>query len=384
MRKKFVMPMTETRIDWGTIRSNFPVTDKIAYLNTAAAGPLSRSAMDAGSGYYQQMMDDGDLHWNAWLARREEVRRSVAQFINADPDEIGLTTNTSSGMNLIVDALQGRGEVISCDLEFPVSTIPWMHRQTPVHLVQNVAGEVVPSDIRRAMTPKTGIISISHVQYSNGFRSDLAQLGLEKRDHALVVNASQSAGVFEIDVKRMKIDALCATGHKWMLSGYGSGFVYISRALLGETKPRAIGWLSVEDPYGDRNSEVNLRRDAGARSELGCPHFAGIFALGASVDFMTGIGMRNIQERALSMNRILTDRLVEAGFRVLSPLGNENSRSAETLVALENPAQVVTKLAEQSVIVTEKPEGIRVATDFFNNEQDIERLIEGLSKIRDG
>jgi len=384
MRKKFVMPMTETRIDWGTIRSNFPVTDKIAYLNTAAAGPLSRSAMDAGSGYYQQMMDDGDLHWNAWLAWREEVRRSVAQFINADPDEIGLTTNTSSGMNLIVDALQGRGEVISCDLEFPVSTIPWMHRQTPVHLVQNVAGEVVPSDIRRAMTPKTGIISLSHVQYSNGFRSDLAQLGLEKRDHALVVNASQSAGVFEIDVKRMKIDALCATGHKWMLSGYGSGFVYISRALLGETKPRAIGWLSVEDPYGDRNSEVNLRRDAGARSELGCPHFAGIFALGASVDFMTGIGMRNIQERALSMNRILTDRLVEAGFRVLSPLGNENSRSAETLVALENPAQVVTKLAEQSVIVTEKPEGIRVATDFFNNEQDIERLIEGLSKIRDG
>ncbi|MBA3357145.1 MAG: aminotransferase class V-fold PLP-dependent enzyme [Pyrinomonadaceae bacterium] len=377
-------PLAESGINWRKIRLHFPVTEKVAYLNTAAAGPLSRPVMETGSEYYRQMMADGDLHWNEWLARREEVRRSVAQFINADPDEIGLTTNTSSGMNLIVDALQGRGEVISCDLEFPVSTIPWMHRGTPVHLVRNVAGEVVPSDIRRAMTPKTGIISLSHVQYSNGVRSDLAQLGLEKGNHAFVVNASQSAGVFEIDVKRMQIDALCATGHKWMLSGYGSGFVYISRALLGETKPRAIGWLSVDDPYGDRNSEVNLRKDAAARSELGCPHFAGIFALGASVDFMTGIGMRNIQKRALSMNRILTDRLVEAGFRVLSPLGNENSRSAETLVAFENPAQVVTKLAERSVIVTEKPEGIRVATDFFNNEQDIERLIEGLSKIRDG
>ncbi len=84
------------------------------------------------------------------------------------------------------------------------------------------------------------------------------------------------------------------------------------------------------------------------------------------------------------MNRILTERLVEAGFRVLSPLRNENSRSAETLVAIENPAQVVTKLVERGVIVTEKPEGIRVATDFFNNEQDIERLIEALSKTRDG
>ncbi len=376
-----IMKTKETHTDWGVIRSNFPVTEKCVYLNTAAAGPLSRSVMEAGSQYYRQMMADGDLHWNEWLAKREEVRRSVARLINAEPDEIGFTTNTSSGMNLIVDALQGRGAVISCDLEFPVSTIPWMHRQTPVHLVQNVAGEVDASDIRRAMTPKTGIISLSHVQYSNGFRSDLTQLGIEKGNHALVVNASQSAGVFEIDVKQMKIDALCSTGHKWMLAGYGSGFVYISRELLAETRPRAIGWLSVEDPYGGRNSEINLRRDTAARSELGCPHFAGIFALGASVDFMTGVGMANIQERALAMNRILTDRLVETGLRVLSPLVNENNRSAETLVAIENPAQVVTKLAEQHVIVTEKPEGIRVATDFFNNEQDVERLVAGLSKL---
>ncbi|CAN5704923.1 aminotransferase class V-fold PLP-dependent enzyme [soil metagenome] len=378
------MTTPERDIDWGMIRANFPVTEKVVYLNTAAAGPLPRAAMEAGSEYYRQMMADGDVHWDEWRARLEVVRNKIAEFINAEPDEIGLTTNTSSGMNLIVDALQGRGEVISCDLEFPVSTIPWMHRQTNVHLVPSVAGAIEPDEIRRAMTPKTGIISLSHVQYSNGFRSDPAQLGLEKGSHTLVINASQSAGVFEIDVKRMKIDALCATGHKWMLSGYGSGFVYISRALLAETKPRAIGWLSVTDPYGDRNSEISLRRDASARSELGCPHFAGIFALGASVDLMTGIGMRNIQERALAMNQVLTDRLVETGLRVLSPLGKDNSRSAETLVAIQNPAQVVRKLAEQGVIVTEKPEGIRVATDFFNNAQDIERLIMGLRKIREG
>jgi cysteine desulfurase/selenocysteine lyase len=372
------MTMPEKEIDWGAVRSDFPVTKKVAYLNSAAAGPLSRSVMEAGSSYYQQMMADGDIHWDEWLAKREEIRQSVARFINAEPDEIGLTTNTSSGMNLIVDALQGRGEVISCDLEFPVTTITWMHRRIPVHLVKNVAGEVNPGDIRGAMTPSTGIISLSHVQYSNGFRSNLDQLGQEKGNHALVVNASQSAGVFEIDVKRMKIDALCATGHKWMLSGYGSGFVYISRELLAQTKPRAIGWLSVEDPYGDRNSEIILRKDASARSELGCPHFAGILALGASVDFMSGIGMASIQERALALNRMLTARLVEAGMQVLSPIGSENSRSAETLVGFENPAQVVAKLAAQGVTVTEKPEGIRVATHFFNNEHDIARLITGL------
>ena len=207
----------------------------------------------------------------------------------------------------------------------------------------------------------------------------MKRLGDAKGGHALVVNASQSAGVFEIDVKRMKIDALCATGHKWMLSGYGSGFVYLSRELLERTRPRAIGWLSVQEPYAMRNDELHLRHDAAARAELGCPHFAGIFALGASVDLMTRIGVKEIEARALTLNRLLTAGLMEAGWTVLSPIANEGMRSAETLVAVDEPGGVVAKLAERKIIVTEKPQGIRVATHFFNNEDDIERLIEALS-----
>ncbi len=370
--------------NWNDIRKQFPVTERTAYLNTAAAGPLARSTMEAGTEYYQQMMADGDVHWNQWLAQRELVRAKIARFINAEPDEIGFTTNTSSGMNLIVDALEGRGEVISCDLEFPVSTIPWMHRRIPVHRLRSVEGTIDLNDIRGAMNGKTGIISLSHVQFSNGFRIDLEQLGQEKGNHALVVNASQSAGVFEIDVKRMKIDALCTTGHKWMLSGYGSGFVYLSRELLEQSMQRTIGWLSVVDPYADRNAEVRLRKDASARAELGCPPFAGIFALGASVDFLSAIGSRNVEERALSLNRFLTDRLQEAGWKVLSPLRLESYRSAETLVAIDNQSQVVARLAGQGVMVTEKPEGIRVATNFFNNEDDIDRLIRALPTLEAG
>src|ERR1700750_2774381 len=108
--------------DWVSIRRQFPVTAHTTYLNTAAAGPLSRPVMEAGAEYYRQMMANGDGHWDEWLSRREFVRQQIARFINAQPDEIGLTVNTSAGMNLIVDALQDRGEVISCDLEFPVST----------------------------------------------------------------------------------------------------------------------------------------------------------------------------------------------------------------------------------------------------------------------
>ena len=362
-------------IDWSDIRKQFPVTQRVAYLNTAAAGPLARSVMEAGSEYYYQMMEDGDKRWDQWLEKREAVRSKVARFINAEPDEIGLTTNTSTGMNLIVDALEHKGEVISCDLEFPVSTLPWMHRRIPVHLVKTREGELDLNDVTSAMNDKTRIISLSHVQFSNGFRSDLQALGRNKGRHAFVVNASQSAGVFSLDVKQMQIDALCSTGHKWMLAGYGSGFVYLSRELQAESKSRSMGWLSVQEPYAMKNDEIVMRYDASARAELGCPHFSGIFALGAAVDLLSEIGMGAIEERALKLNRYLTNRLAETGWRILSPLREERFRSAETLVASDQPARLTAQLAERGVVVTEKPQGIRIATDFFNDESDVEKLI---------
>jgi selenocysteine lyase/cysteine desulfurase len=368
-------------INWTSIRQRFPVTERFAYLNSAAAGPVSVASQAAAAGYYEKMMRDGDVHWNRWLADREAVRQKIAAFINAEPEEIALTTNTSQGMNVIVDALEGRGEVISSQLEFPVTTLPWMHRRIPVHRLAAFAGEVSIEAIKSTMKYNTGIIALSHVQFSNGFRVDPAAVGEIKGNHAFVLNASQSAGVFEIDVKQMKIDALCATGHKWLLAGYGSGFVYLSRELLNQSMTHAIGWLSVEEPFEMRNDELTPRHDAAARVELGCPHFAGIFSLGASLDLINEAGSGKLQARALELNRCLTSRLQAAGHEVLSPLRNEDMRSAETLVAVEQPHEVVRRLFERGVIVTEKPEGIRVATHFFNNEDDLERLIAGLDEL---
>src|SRR5882762_8491878 len=175
--------------DWSQIRQNFPVAERVAYLNSAAAGPVSIASQAAAAGYYEKMMRDGDVHWNRWLADREAIREKIARFINAEPEEIAFTTNTSSGMNVIVDALEDRGEVISSELEFPVTTLPWMHRRIPVHLLAAVEGEVRIEDVQAAMTHDTGVIALSHVQFSNGFRIAPERLGQIKGKHALVINA---------------------------------------------------------------------------------------------------------------------------------------------------------------------------------------------------
>jgi cysteine desulfurase/selenocysteine lyase len=369
--------------DWRRVRADFPVTARLAYLNSAGAGPVPSGVLEASTQFYRETLESGDRLWEEWLARRERARGHVARLINAEPDEIAFTTNTSSGMNLIVDALEGAGEVVSCELEFPVSTIPWMHRGVGVNLVKARGGEVTPEDVLAATNGRTGVICLSHVQYSNGFRTDLGAVGANKGRHAFVVNAAQSAGVFPIDVKRMRIDALCSTGHKWMLAGYGSGFVYLSRELLARTRARTISWMAVEDPFRMRNDSYRPRTDAAARSEQGCPHFAGIFALGAAAEYLLHLGPHAIERRALELNRRLTGELEGAGWRVLSPLGREASRSAETLVEAGDPRRVVRHLSRGGVAVSIKPEGFRVATHFFNDEEDIARLVSTLGELRD-
>ena len=369
-------------IDWEQVRRDFPVTEQIAYLNSAGAGPVPRSVLEAAARFYRDTIEGGDARWVEWLNERERARANVARLINAEPEEIAFTTNTSSGMNLIIDALEGRGEVISCELEFPVSTITWMHRGMRVHLIKARDGELHIEDICRAMTGQTAIICLSHVQYSNGFRADLEEIGRRKGRHIFVVNASQSAGVLPIDVKRMRIDALCTTGHKWMLAGYGSGFVYLSREILEQTRARAISWMSVEDPFAMRNDEFRVRADAASRAEMGCPHFAGIFALGTAAHYILSIGPQNIERRVLALNRQLTTYLADIGWKVLSPLNNEAARSAETLVAAEDARRITVYLTRRGVAVTRKPEGIRVATHFFNNEADLARLIRALDEAR--
>src|SRR2546423_11452802 len=111
-------------IDWPAIREQFPVTKRFAYLNSAAAGPVSIPAHAAAKDYYDKMMNDGDVHWNQWLAQREHIGARIGKFINSEADEIAFPTNTSSGMNIIVYALEGPGGVISHEPEFSVDALP--------------------------------------------------------------------------------------------------------------------------------------------------------------------------------------------------------------------------------------------------------------------
>src|SRR6185436_10845904 len=111
------------------------------------------------------------------------------------------------------------------------------------------------------------------------------------------------------------------------------------------------------------------------------PAFAGVFALGAAVEYLSGIGIEVIAARVLELNLYLTARLEREGFSVLSPGGEH--RSGQTLCALPGGALATAFLRERDILVTEKPQGVRISTHLYNNEEDIDACVRGLVEYRD-
>ncbi len=364
---------------WEELREDFPALKRRVYLNAAACSPTPRPVREASASFYRDLEDGGDVHWDDWVQRREAVRAKVAKLINAEPAEIAFVPNTSTGMNCIVDLLAADGAVLSDELEFPAVTIPWIHRGVQVHFVPAVEGVLHLESFAAANAPRAGTIAISHVQFSNGCRQDLPAFGALKEGRSLVVSGSQGVGAFPVDVKAAQIDALASAGHKWLCAGYGTGFVYFDRELLARRPPLAIGWLSVERPFRFDNARFTIRPDA-RRVEMGCPSFGTIFALGAAIDYLSGIGIELIAERVLTLNMYLTTLLEREGFTILSPGGQY--RSGQTLCAVDDPTRATAFLRENGILVTQKAEGVRISTHFYNDESDVDACVRGLVEYR--
>ncbi len=365
---------------WEEIRADFPGLAGQVYLNAAAASLTPRPVREAVTAFHRELELGGDRQWSAWLERRESVRRKVARFVGADPSEIAFAPNTSSGINLIADLLEGDGPVLSDELEFPAVTLPWIHRGVLVRFVRAVEGVLRLESFAQGEAPRCATIAISHVQYSNGCRQDLDGFGRIKGRRRLVVCASQSLGALPVDVRRSRIDALASAGHKWLCAGYGAGFCYVSRELLESRPARTVGWMSGENPFAFDNRRMRVLKSA-ARAELGCPPFAAIFALGAAVEYIAGLGIDRIAERVLSLNEYLTSRLTAESFEVLSPGGEH--RSGQTLVRVTDPASAHAFLAERGVQVTLKPEGLRISTHFYNDDTDVDACVGALAAWRE-
>ena len=328
------------------------------------------------------MAEHGDVAWDGWLCQVEEIRERLASFINADARSVAFTYSTSHGMNLIAGILDHCGDVLCPADEFPSCTLPWLQQRYRVHFVRSRdRGVVDVDDIQRSITNETRVLGTSYVQFATGFRHDLVALGrlCRERNLVFVVDATQGMGVFPIDVVNSGIDFLVFSGYKWAQAGYGVGGLYVAPRFLNPTAFPVAGWWSARDPEAVVNDRLDLKETAAAL-EVGCPHFAGIFALGAALTLFEEIGKSRIEERIHELTDYLHQRLQADRFNIASPL-NRGQRSGITIVEMRNAPEIVKRLAEKKIIVSARGKGLRVSVHIFNNFDDIDRLIAELREL---
>jgi len=362
----------------------FPILSRWDFYNHAGVAPLSNRAADALMKYTAEARDDAYLT-GRWYDHAETTRKLAAQLIGATPQEIAFTKNTSEGIAFVANGLEWHAgdEIVSTAVEYPANVYPWMdlaQRLGVKHImVPERDGRIVLDELLAAVTPRTRMIALSHVEYASGFRNDVAAIGAFCRSRGILfcVDAIQALGVIPVDVEAMQIDFLSADGHKWLLGPEGAGFFYCRKEHLTKLRPE-IGWLNFVNAMDYGNYNFTLRSDA-RRFECGTYNIPGILSLGASLQLIDELSVEFIQQRVLALTDRLCAGLRNKGYSVFSPRGEGETSG---IVAFTHPkldhAAIVRDLQTKKIAIVIREKRLRASPHFYNSPEQIDRLIAAL------
>jgi selenocysteine lyase/cysteine desulfurase len=371
--------------------SEFPWTADTVYLNNASIGPIperTRRILDAFNARRTapHLLPDRDL-----FAALQAARDAAARLINADTGEIALATNTGFGLHLAARALKlKRGDrVIVSDREFPANVYPWL-------MLRNLGVEVDLAPCTPEGWPdedyllgalrdsRVRVLAISFVQFSNGYRADLKKLSAATRANGtyLVVDGIQGVGNSVLDVRETPVDILACGGQKWLLSPWGSGFVYVRKELIASLEPAITGWMAFEgtDDFS-RLTEYNptFRADA-RRFEMITLPFQEFYGFTQSVELLLEIGIQEIAEVTRSLHEPIFKWADARGVRVASPR-DDRHRSAIVCIAPEKAVEAFHAIKRASVVCSLREGAIRLSPHVYNTVGEMEKVVEVLEEV---
>ncbi|HXO84239.1 MAG TPA: aminotransferase class V-fold PLP-dependent enzyme [Gemmatimonadales bacterium] len=371
--------------------SEFPWTADTVYLNNASIGPIperTRRALDefTAKRTAPHLLPDRELFGGLAAARL-----GIAQLINADPSEIALATNTGFGLHLAARTLPlKRGDIVLLsDKEFPANVYPWlMLREQGITVeMARCTANGWPDEahlLERLRDPRVRVLAVSFVQFSNGYRADLKKLGAAARANGtyLVVDGIQGIGNSVLDVQETPIDILACGGQKWLLSPWGSGFVYVRKELVAQLEPTITGWMAFEgtDDFS-RLTEYNptFRSDA-RRFEMITLPYQDFFGMTASLSLLLEIGVRDIAEVTRATHAPILKWAAENDVRITSPTENGH-RSAILCVAPPKPAEAYHGMKRARVVCSLREGAIRLSPHCYNTVEEMEKVIEVLDDL---
>lgn len=376
------------------LRAQMPAAQKYAYFDHAAMSPLPQPAADAFQKWLAEAVEIGNPVWGDWVKGVETMRATAAQMIGAHPDEIALVNNTTGGIGLIAEGLDWRAgdNVVTFADEFPSNVYPWMNLTS-----RGVETRRVPTDVsgrpdleRLAETcdARTRIVTVSWVGFATGYRHDVRRIAdiAHERGALMFLDGIQALGVFPLDVNEFNIDFMAADGHKWLLGPEGAGIAYIRRKHLDQLRAISPGWHSVVPGQDYTHIELNLR-PAAARYEGGSQNNAGMLAFGASLKLLNELGAENTAATVLNITDLACERLAKIGAKIVSDrrLDHRGGEQRSGIVSFEwpghDPMAVKRHGMRQHVIFGCRAGRLRISPHAYNNEEDLDRLVEALTSF---
>ncbi len=372
-----------------SIRDRFPIFKSKIYMNSCSQGALSIDVQDAYASYLRDWDEKGSP-WEYWSDRNEAARQAFAGLVNAEPNEVAVTTSLSAGVSALASALdfsRERNKVVISDFEFPTVAQIWHAQEGRGAKVVHVpaAGNIIPlSRFADAIDEQTLIVSISHVCFRNGTMLDIAAIiELAHAKGALVlVDSYQALGTIPIDVKKLKVDFLAGGVLKYLLASAGLAYLYVRKELLTDDfKPTAMGWFSQANIFA-MDIYANTPHPTARRFESGTPPVPNTYAAVAGLKLVQSVGVENIERQLKVLTGALKEGIMKRGFNLVSPV--DPTKHGAMITVRSHKVDLLTKwLANDGIIVSHRDDNLRISPHFYNDIHDVDCVIDGLSKHRE-
>jgi selenocysteine lyase/cysteine desulfurase len=369
--------------DWEKYRRLFPHVSERIYLNHAGIAPFNLRGKAALLDFVEKRLETDIEFWPAALEKKAYFLEMIGRFINAPKENVALVTNTSAGLNILTLGLSWKAgdRILLNDFEFPANVIPFTNLKrlgVEIDWVHHHDGILEIDDIRKKITPRTRLLSISLVEFINGFRNDIEALGKICRERGIIfsVDAIQALGALKVDVEEMGIDFMSSAGNKWLMWPAGLGFIYISPRIFPEVYPVQAGWMSLQNPLEYLNYNQPFDTTA-QRFEPGVFNTMGIMTAIPTLGMMLEIGIEAIEQKVLNNTRYLIQLLRENGYKIYSSTAEKHLSGIVTFFHSQ-AEQLYSFLKEQQVYVSLREGKIRVSPHFYNNENDLETFMKKL------
>lgn len=375
---------------WQMVKRQFPLEEKLVYLNAANVCPASRPVMDRHFEYLR------DFHANPsfqnrdkYVAMRESLRGKVARMLRVSADEIAVTRNTSEGSNIIVKGvdLKPGDEVLITDHNHPSNNDSWKIRarrdgfvvkSLPVPVPARSADELI-SAFEAAITPRTRVIAITHLTSTTGILYPARQIAALARKRGIYVHldGAQTFGALDVNLQEIGCDSYATSAHKWLMGPLEAGLLYVRAERIPQIWPSIVtaGWT--EHLQGARKLEVFGQRDD--------PR---VVALEAAIDFVNLIGAGAVEERMRALAGRLKSQLREIpAIELKTNLEPELSAGVVKFALKGVPtSEAYNKLWERhrlaiAMTASGDAEGLRLSPHIYNSMEEIDYAVRAVREL---